>query len=94
MRETERLSSRSFDPLRRVLPSLQKKRRIGLDHWGWLADQGANGCSCTISLVPMVSCGKGTLRLLEYALGNWVCVWSETKVSSGVVKREGFILAS
>ena len=72
----------------------KQKRRIGFHDWGWLADQGANGCSCTISLVPMVSCGKGTLRLLEYAPGNWVYVGSETKVSSGVVKREGFILAS
>jgi hypothetical protein len=72
----------------------KQKRRIGLDHWGWLADQGANGWGFTISFVPMVSCWKGTLRLLEYAPGNWVYVWSETKVSSGVVKREGFILAS
>ena len=30
MRETERLSSRSFDPLRRVLPGLQETKET---HW-------------------------------------------------------------
>lgn len=68
----------------------KQKRRIGFHDWGWLAHQGANGCSCTISLVPMVSCGKGTLRLLEYALGNWVCVWSETKVREWSSARDSF----
>ena len=93
MREAERLSSRSFDPLRGCYPAYKKKRDALVSRLGMVGRQKrTDGALRSV-------CAHGVLRkryseVVGVCPGNWVCVWSKTKVSSGVVKREGFILAS